>query len=88
MERDHVQGRFVAFIRSQTPIFALVLLVALPAAQAVASPFANLGGSWSGAGVITNSSGATEKIRCRATYTVDRNGDNLSIALRCATTST
>lgn len=69
---------------SKRALFALSLLVAVPAAQAAASPFANLGGSWSGPGVITLSSGATEKIRCRATYSVDRNADNLSIALRCA----
>jgi len=64
--------------------FALALLVSVPAAQAAASPFANLGGSWTGPGVITLSSGATEKIRCRASYTVDRDATNLSIALRCA----
>ncbi len=54
----------------------------VPAAQAAASPFANLGGAWSGPGVITLNTGATEKIRCRATYTVDRDGAPIS-ASRC-----
>ena len=61
---------------------ALALLASATAAQA--SPFANLGGAWSGPGVITLASGAKENIRCRATYNVDRAGANLSIALRCA----
>jgi hypothetical protein len=66
---------------------ALSLLSSAAAAQAMESPFSNLNGSWSGPGVITLASGVRENIRCRATYSVDRAGINLSIALRCASES-
>jgi hypothetical protein len=66
---------------------ALSLVSSAAAAQAMESPFSNLDGSWSGPGTITLASGAKERIRCRATYNVDRAGNNLSIALRCASES-
>ena len=65
----------------------LSLLVTAGAAQATESPFTILSGSWSGPGVITMASGTRENIRCRATYTVDRAGHSLNIALRCASDS-
>jgi hypothetical protein len=66
---------------------ALALLASSMTAGAADSPFTNLGGSWSGPGVITLNTGAKERIRCRATYDVDRSGDNLSITIRCASDS-
>src|SRR5688572_17393379 len=66
---------------------ALSLLVSAATAGAADSPFTNLGGSWSGPGVITLATGTKERIRCRATYNVDRSGDNLNIAIRCASDS-
>jgi hypothetical protein len=66
---------------------ALTVLAAPVAAQAAESPFANLNGSWSGPGVITLASGAKERIRCRATYNVGRDGNSLNLALRCASES-
>lgn len=66
---------------------ALALLSSAAAARAMESPFSNLNGFWSGPGVITLASGVKENIRCRATYSVDRAGINLNIALRCASES-
>jgi hypothetical protein len=60
-----------------------LLIPAATAAQA-ASPFSGLNGAWSGAGVITMASGVTENIRCRARYEVDRAGNTLALAIRCA----
>ena len=47
-------------------------------------PFANLSGSWSGPGTISLSSGAKERIRCRAQYRVAGTGSDLQLELRCA----
>ncbi len=57
------------------------------AAAAVAGPFSGMSGSWSGAGVITLSSGSRERIRCRATYEVAEAGNTLALVIRCASDS-
>jgi hypothetical protein len=63
---------------------AVAFAASAGAAQAAESPFSNLNGSWSGAGVITMANGVKENPRCRATYNVDPSGYNLNLALRCA----
>jgi hypothetical protein len=66
----------------------LLALVALPqAAHAATGPFAPLSGSWSGGGTVTMSSGAKERLRCRAHYNVGGSGANLDLTLRCASDS-
>ena len=77
-----------SFARALTGAAVVLAVLSSPAAaQAAESPFANLNGSWSGPGVITLSSGAKERIRCRATYNVDQAGISLNLALRCASAS-
>jgi len=73
---------------------ALALLGAacfLPPVEAAhaqsAAPFAGLSGKWSGDGSIVLTSGATERLRCDATYTVSGGGDNLDLSLQCASDS-
>jgi hypothetical protein len=56
-------------------------------AEAASNPFAGLSGSWSGAGTVTLSGGANERIRCRATYVVGNGGSQLQQNLRCASDS-
>src|SRR5437660_2899237 len=56
-------------------------------AQRAADPFAGMAGSWSGNGIISASSGASERIRCRARYAVLGAGKNLQQDLRCASDS-
>ena len=52
-----------------------------------ADPFGGLSGSWAGPGTITLSSGAKERLRCRATYGVEDSVKSLQISLRCASDS-
>jgi hypothetical protein len=68
---------------------ALALLLAGPSAVRAQSPtpFANFHGNWTGAGTITLTSGATERIRCRAKYVVENSDRNMQQELRCASDS-
>jgi hypothetical protein len=51
------------------------------------APFAGLSGHWSGAGTIAMTNGATERIRCKATYAVNAAGKGVQQTLRCASES-
>jgi hypothetical protein len=51
------------------------------------APFAGLSGHWSGAGTITMTDGATERIRCKASYAVNATGKAVEQTLRCASDS-
>ncbi|HEV2955676.1 MAG TPA: hypothetical protein VGX95_06130 [Xanthobacteraceae bacterium] len=64
-----------AFVLASAPAFAQT------------GPFAVLAGTWSGEGTITTSSGASERIRCRARYTVGEGGRAFQQALTCASDS-
>lgn len=77
-------------LRSMSAAAAVAALMGLAAPGqgfASGSPFSGLSGFWSGRGVITMSSGARERIRCRARYAVDGSGSNLDLTLRCASDS-
>lgn len=67
----------------------LLAALCLPgsAAQAAASPFNAMAGSWSGGGVLRTSDGTQERLRCRASYDVGRTGAELRLNLRCASDS-
>jgi hypothetical protein len=65
---------------------AIVLLLS-SAAVAQTGGFVALSGSWSGSGSVTLASGATERIRCRATYEVTPSGNTFQQSLRCASDS-
>ena len=56
-------------------------------AHGSSSPFTGLSGAWAGPGTITLDSGAKERIRCRANYSVDGSGVNLKLDLRCSSDS-
>jgi len=68
---------------------ALALLLFFPPAVLAQgpTPFANFHGNWTGNGTITLSSGATERIRCRAKYKVENSDRSLQQELRCASDS-
>lgn len=57
------------------------------AQRAHEGPFTDLSGYWSGAGTITLANGASERIRCKATYSVNPSGRALNQSLRCASDS-
>ena len=63
------------------------VLMAVPAAQAESGPFAEMAGVWSGTGTISLDNGASERIRCRATYAVNGDGSGLNQNLICASDS-
>jgi hypothetical protein len=80
--------RFSA-LADRAPVFVVVIwLSALPSSGQVsaANPFASLAGSWTGNGTIAMSSGAKERIRCRADYR-PRAANTLHVALNCASDS-
>ena len=55
-------------------------------AQSEPGPFSALQGSWSGAGTIKKSNGASERIRCRSAFEPS-GAANLLLRLRCASDS-
>jgi len=56
-------------------------------AAAIAGPFSDMAGEWSGSGKLTYTNGTNERLRCRANYTVRRNGDTVDLSIRCASDS-
>lgn len=62
------------------------IMLAHPGAAQVASPFAGLGGTWSGSGQVRLESGS-EAIRCTANYVPRGGGSALGLSLRCASPS-
>ena len=56
-----------------------------PSLAQSAGPFAGLAGTWTGGGTVSLASGASERIRCRATYA--GGGNALQMNLRCASDS-
>jgi hypothetical protein len=80
------------FMQSKTQLIwtavAGLLLVGGDArpAQSEPGPFSALNGSWSGAGTIKKSNGASERIRCRSAFE-PAGAVNLSLRLRCASDS-
>ena len=66
---------------------ALCLLAFTGPVLAEPGPFAGLSGNWSGSGTISMADGSTERVRCRASYRVERSEANLQQSLRCASDS-
>jgi hypothetical protein len=50
-------------------------------------PFLGLSGHWSGAGTVTMTNSATERIRCKVAYAVNASGKAVQQTLRCASDS-
>jgi len=53
------------------------------AQQPAEARFAGLPGSWTGTGTIALSSGAKERIRCRASYRLDSGSTDLRLEMSC-----
>jgi hypothetical protein len=74
----------------KTAVLASGLLLISAQAQAEPGserPFLGLSGHWSGPGTVTLTNGATERLRCKAAYTVNPTGKALQQTLRCASDS-
>jgi hypothetical protein len=86
MKTRHVVPSSITFVAAA--VCVIVLSLSPPTSYASQQgPFADLSGDWSGGGTVTLSSGSNEKIRCRATYDSQAAGNNLKLALRCASDS-
>ncbi len=66
---------------------AVFLILASPTYAEVAGPFAGMAGSWTGGGVVALSTGANERLRCRAAYKVGGGGRTLQLSIRCVSDS-
>ena len=80
-------GMSVSRALIQTAVLGGAVLLSGSAGYAQSAPFAGMAGVWSGGGTITLDSGASERIRCRATYAVSPDGDGLNQTLVCASDS-
>jgi hypothetical protein len=76
-------------VRSLIAAVALLFTAFIPlsAGHAQSGPFAGLAGVWSGGGTVTLDDGSTERIRCRATYSVGAGGNGLNQSLTCGSDS-
>ncbi|MGC1571025.1 MAG: hypothetical protein WA750_02890 [Pseudolabrys sp.] len=64
------------------------MYVSPPPAMAESGPFAEFAGSWSGNGTLRPENGASERIRCNATYRPGgRTQRDVELQLRCASDS-
>lgn len=73
-----------SFNRAALAVAASLLL---SGAASAADGLSALAGSWSGGGTITTTNGGSERLRCRATYSVGGGGASASQDLRCASDS-
>lgn len=83
--------RKLAFARRAAGFAAALVLSASIAGHAPANAaglFAGMAGSWRGEGTIDWKTGETERMRCNATYEVEKEGNRLVQNLTCATDST
>jgi len=81
------QSHAFGFKRAALALALMLSAISGYAQRAMESPFAHLSGYWSGAGTITMRDGATERLRCKATYAVSPTGRALNQSLRCASDS-
>ena len=64
------------------------MMAAMPSSYAQSGgPFAGLEGAWTGTGTILVGDGGSERIRCKANYTVASEGNALQQVLHCASDS-
>jgi hypothetical protein len=73
--------------RAAAAVSVFSVILAHSGAAQVASPFAGLGGSWSGSGRVRLDAGQTEALRCTANYVPRSGGSGLGLSLRCASAS-
>jgi hypothetical protein len=68
-------------------VFLVAAFAPVRHAQRAVGSFAWLAGAWNGSGRIEMQNGTSERIRCRARYSVSQAGDVLAQDLRCASDS-
>lgn len=78
-----------SFLKGRLLAASLVAMMVCPqigAAQSI-GPFAKFDGRWRGVGRVIGANGASERISCRATYSIPPSGSALSQTLVCASDS-
>jgi hypothetical protein len=78
--------RLCAYALAGTAV-AVVLGLSAPSTKAQAALFAGLAGGWAGDGRIDLQDGTSERVRCRADYSVGGGGSSFQQHLRCASDS-
>jgi hypothetical protein len=78
-------GALAVLRRLALAVFAFSAMTGSSHAQS--GPFAGMPGVWTGGGTVALEDGATERIRCRATYAVGAGGNGLNLVLTCASDS-
>ena len=66
---------------------AIAITLFASGGHAETGAFAGLAGHWAGSGTISLGNGTRERIRCRAQYSVNADGNGLQQSLRCASDS-
>ncbi len=83
-----IDTRPISMIRSLLAAGVLATMGIAAQAQTVnEGPFKGLSGPWNGTGTIEVSNGTSERIRCRASYSVTPSGETMHQDLRCASDS-
>jgi hypothetical protein len=81
-------GQSILYLGILTVCAATTVHADDPVAQAkTAPPFADLAGWWGGDGRLSFKDGKLEKVKCRATYFVEGEGQKLKQNVRCASGS-
>lgn len=84
--RSAVRVRVPAARLAGAGALAVAALFASPSARAE-GPFSGLTGTWRGAALVKLQSGSSETLKCNAYYTPKGAGDELGLAIRCASAS-
>jgi hypothetical protein len=85
--RSPISRTVYALVLASGVAFQVATFAPVSHAQRAAGPFAGLAGAWNGSGRIEMQSGTSERIRCRARYSVSQAGEVLLQELRCASDS-
>ncbi|MBU1211515.1 MAG: hypothetical protein KJ587_09615 [Alphaproteobacteria bacterium] len=75
------------WLRGFVRLFCASLAIAAVPAPSVAAGIDDLAGRWSGWGSVKLTNGATEQVKCVATYFIKEAGSSLDQNLRCASAS-
>jgi hypothetical protein len=92
------QGADAMGMSAQSPVWRIAVLLLVAGAQSFlfepqawsqdAAPFLKLAGRWLGDGRFGTKDGKTENVKCRVTYVVSEQGQQMRQTIRCATEGT
>src|SRR5260221_12929370 len=86
--RSPISRTACAFALAAGVVFLVAAFAPVRHAQRAVGPFAGLTGAWNGSGRIEMQSGTSERIRCRARYSVSQAGEVLCQSCAAPATAT